>query len=265
MGGGRAIALAFVALACAAVAMHSAHRQTELLAAMPPYMSSLEQKAPSQSALLRQQQLMDGLVVDPNSENPSADFYADNDDGAYDNEDDVEDAGEGNILPGWTHPELLDKPRPEDVQSFATGESGAVLKPQDYERTPGAAKTATATRQASEKLTRQMTKTHADAADSKAAIEKLTQQMTKTHAEAADAKAAIEKLTRQMTKTHAEAADAKAVYDAEEEKSKGLKKEYKEQYRHQLYPLHPVTCPEKAKGLKKEYAEYHQQWYPHAP
>lgn len=85
-----AIALAFVALACAAVAMHSAHRQTELLAAMPPYMSSLEQKAPSQSALLRQQQLMDGLVVDPNSENPSADFYADNDDGAYDNEDDVE-------------------------------------------------------------------------------------------------------------------------------------------------------------------------------
>ena len=41
-----------------------------------------------------------------------------------------QDAGEGNILPGWTHPELLDKPRPEDIQSFATGENGAVLKPQ---------------------------------------------------------------------------------------------------------------------------------------
>jgi hypothetical protein len=82
-----------------------------------------------------------------------------------------QDAGEGNILPGWTHPELLDPPRPEDIQSFATGESGAVLKPQDYERTPGAAKTATVTRKAIEKLKADMKKTHKEAEDATAAYE----------------------------------------------------------------------------------------------
>ena len=89
-----AIALAFVALACTGVAMHSAHRQTELSAAMPPYMSSLEEAPPRQAtqASLRQQQMIDGgkIMVDQNSDDPSADFLKNNEEGAYDDDEDVE-------------------------------------------------------------------------------------------------------------------------------------------------------------------------------
>jgi len=84
-----AIALAFVALACTAVAMHSAHRQTELFAAMPPYMSSLEEAPPRQGAQasLRQQQMTD---IDSNSDDPAAEFLKSNEEGEYDDDDDVE-------------------------------------------------------------------------------------------------------------------------------------------------------------------------------
>jgi hypothetical protein len=50
----------------------------------------------------QQAQLMEegSITVDPNSENPAADFYANSDADIGDN-DDVEDAGPGNHLGGW--------------------------------------------------------------------------------------------------------------------------------------------------------------------
>ena len=50
----------------------------------------------------QQAQLMEegSITLDPNSENPSADFYANSEADIGDN-DDVEDAGPGNHLGGW--------------------------------------------------------------------------------------------------------------------------------------------------------------------
>jgi len=139
--GGVAV-LAAVVLASCAVALSGAGSTVQLqkvdwqvLMAANPGMT------PEQAQ--QQAQLMEegSITVDPNSENPAADFYANSDADIGDN-DDVEDAGAGNHLGGWTHPELLDPPSPEEVESFvdpAQNLQAPVLNPVYYARNPGAA------------------------------------------------------------------------------------------------------------------------------
>jgi hypothetical protein len=87
-----AIALAVLALMCTVGMMHRAHQQTELIAWTPRYMTALamENKQHELSNLRQQKMMEEGkILIDPNSENPSADFYAE-DGAAYADDDDVE-------------------------------------------------------------------------------------------------------------------------------------------------------------------------------
>jgi len=186
--GGVAV-LAAVVLASCAVALSGAGSTVQLqkvdwqvLMAANPGMT------PEQAQ--QQAQLMEegSITVDPNSENPAADFYANSDADIGDN-DDVEDAGAGNHLGGWTHPELLDPPSPEEVESFvdpAQNLQAPVLNPVDYARNPGAAFAMTSARKN------------------------------------------IKIIQAELAKTHEEAESAKATYEAEEAKSQKLKGDYQQ-------------------------------------
>lgn len=136
-----------------------------------------------------QAQLMEegSISVDPDSENPAADFYANSEAADIGDDQEVEDAGPGNHLDGWIHPELLDPPSPEEVASFvdpATQNAAPVLNPVDYQRNPGAALAM------------------------------------------GSARRNIKKIRSELTKTHEEAQAAKATYEAEEAKTQRLKTEY---------------------------------------
>eukprot|EP00802_Teleaulax_amphioxeia_P013705 Tamp_13759.p1 GENE.Tamp_13759~~Tamp_13759.p1 ORF type:complete len:489 (+),score=165.18 Tamp_13759:80-1468(+) len=146
----------------------------------------------------QQAQLMEegSITIDPDSENPAADFYANSDADIGDN-DDVEDAGPGNHLGGWTHPELLDPPSAEEVASFvdpANNLAPPVLNPVDYARNPGAAMAMSSARKD------------------------------------------IKRIQADLAKTHEAAETAKATYEAEEAKSSKLKTEY-QQYQQQMQAM----------------------------
>ncbi|EKX42344.1 hypothetical protein GUITHDRAFT_153590, partial [Guillardia theta CCMP2712] len=124
------------------------------------------------------------ISINPESDNPAADFYANSESAGSD--EDVEDAGPGNHLGGWTHPELLDPPSPEQLQSFVDPKQKQplVLRPEDYMRNPGSA----------------FTLDHD--------IEE------------------VKKIQQNLQKTHEEAQAAKSTYEKEEQKSAALRKEY---------------------------------------
>ena len=114
------------------------------------------------------------ISVDPDSENPAADFYANSEAADIGDDQEVEDAGPGNHLDGWIHPELLDPPSPEDVASFvdpATQNAAPVLNPVDYQRNPGAALAMGSARRNIKKIRSELTKTHEEAQAAKAKLE----------------------------------------------------------------------------------------------
>lgn len=136
----------------------------------------------------QQAQLMEegSITLDPNSENPSADFYANSESSDIGDNDEVEDAGPGNHLGGWTHPELLDPPSPEEVASFvdpAHNLDAPVLNPVDYARNPGAAFAMTSARKDIKQIQAALAKTHEDAEAAKATYEAEEAKSTKLKSE----------------------------------------------------------------------------------
>jgi len=184
--GGVAV-LAAVVLATCVVALSSGTGSTVQLQKVDWQVLMAANPGMTPEQAQQQAQLMEegSITVDPNSDNPAADFYANSDD--IGDNDEVEDAGAGNHLGGWTHPELLDPPSPEEVQSFvdpAQNLQAPVLNPVDYARNPGAAFSMTSARKN------------------------------------------IKVIQAQLAKTHEEAEAAKATYEAEEAKSQKLKGDY---------------------------------------
>ena len=96
--------LAAVVLASCVMALSGAGAQTALQQGVKVDWQALLAANPGMTPLEAQQQaqLMEegSITLDPNSANPSADFYANSQADIGDN-DDVEDAGPGNHLGGW--------------------------------------------------------------------------------------------------------------------------------------------------------------------
>jgi len=188
--------LAAIVLASCVVAWSSSRTVLESGLAMAPPGMKVDWQAlmyanpgmtPAEAKM--QAQLMEegSITIDPNSENAAADFYKNSESSDIGDNDEVEDAGPGNHLGGWTHPELLEPPSPEEVQSFvdpANNLVAPVLNPVDYARNPGAAFSMTSARKN------------------------------------------IKLIQAELSKTHEEAEAAKATYEAEEAKSAKLKQEF---------------------------------------
>jgi len=139
-----------MALLCAAaltmVAYHGSQKPVEL--------------APANAAGLMEE---GSIQLDPNSENPSADFYA-NSEAATGQDEDVEDAGPGGHLDGWTHPELLEPPNPEDLQSFVSEDAAApVFNPSDYQYSQGAVQGVLSARNAIQNIQEELSHAHEEA------------------------------------------------------------------------------------------------------
>jgi len=196
--GGVSLLAAFALASVCVVVLSGAGRRTELQEKVDWQALLTANPGMTPEEAQQQAQLMEegSISVDPNSENPAADFYANSDADIGDN-DDVEDAGPGNHLGGWTHPELLDPPSPEEVASFvdpANARAAPVLNPVDYQRNPGAAYSM------------------------------------------ASARSNIKAIQADLSKTHEAAEAAKATYEAEEAKSDKLKSEY-QQYEQKMQAM----------------------------
>jgi len=111
------------------------------------------------------------VKLDPNDENPSAAFYA-NQDALEDEDENIEDAGPGGILDGWTQPELLDPPAPEQMKSFRSRDAAPVFNPVDYQRNPGAVALISSARKKIDNFQDEISKAHEEAEDAKARYEK---------------------------------------------------------------------------------------------
>eukprot|EP00287_Rhodomonas_sp_CCMP768_P017034 CAMPEP_0202807626 /NCGR_PEP_ID=MMETSP1389-20130828/305_1 /ASSEMBLY_ACC=CAM_ASM_000865 /TAXON_ID=302021 /ORGANISM="Rhodomonas sp., Strain CCMP768" /LENGTH=404 /DNA_ID=CAMNT_0049477687 /DNA_START=8 /DNA_END=1222 /DNA_ORIENTATION=+ len=138
--------LCAVAATMVVVAFHVSEKPVEL--------------APANAAGLMEE---GSIQLDPDSDNPAADFYANSESGLGSDED-VEDAGPGGHLDGWTHPELLEPPAPEDLQSFVSDDvAGPVFNPIDYQRSPGAVQGVLSARNSIQQIQEQLSHAHEEA------------------------------------------------------------------------------------------------------
>ena len=132
-----------------------------------------ERAGPTALQSLGQPALMDegSITMDPNAENPAAEFFRQNEESTQ-TDDDVPDAGAGNILPGWTHPELVQPPNPAELQSFESPDRrSSVYSQTDYERTPGALETVNNARGSVSALQERIAVAHAEAEQAKKVFE----------------------------------------------------------------------------------------------
>ena len=105
LGGVSVLAALALASVCVVV-LSGAGRRTELQGKVDWQALLTANPGMTPEEAQQQAQLMEegSISVDPNSENPAADFYANSDADIGDN-DDVEDAGPGNHLGGWCEPD----------------------------------------------------------------------------------------------------------------------------------------------------------------